>query len=746
MKKCIARSLALLLLATICFMTACEGVSFPSEGSVIKGDGSTGGTVSGGNTDLGGTDGSDAPDGAEEPDGTIPMETSVLFNEICSKNDAYAAPDGSYPDFIELYNPSGTAEDLGGWSLSDGKKDLRKFVFPEGTLVPAGGYLLVYADGVGDTIGGRKGLYAAFKISNDGEDLYLADPSGVLVSSLRIPALRKNQTYGRATDGGEAFATLTPTPGESNNGSALTLAASVLTFSHESGFYADPFALSVSAPEGYSVYYTTDCSDPSVSSTKQRLPAGGSVPISDPSGALRASADYFGAMKYPNASDTSYVDQCFVLRACAENQEGEVTETVTKTYFVGKNEREDLLGLPVVLLTTDAASIYGEAGLFANYKDQTREEQVNLTVLHADGSYWFDQAAGISIRGSSTRNAAQRALNVISRAEYDGNSRMLGDLFPSAAYTKSFALRGDGMSGGMIGQGFMQDMVKDRNILTQDSFYVTVFLDGEYFGLYNLYERVNEHFLAAHYGVDRKNTQIVKFGREGTDEALADYRVAMNMLANADLTNPAELAELERRMDLDSLIDLWCVQMYIDNGDFSMWQNISAWRVIDPTLEDAENQYADGRWRFAIFDLDYALCQHTDKATAHKRDTFTALPKNAAIGTAFCDWNEVKNFMKSEALRLRFGRAFLEIADCYDYETRVKPVMDQHLATIKVHGEILLHRFNNVSSSGAVRNVTTFDNYSAHQYKFLRERKTYILPYLYDYLGITEEVLTGGVT
>ena len=725
MKRNFLRCLAIGLLAALCFLTACGTVGTltdpPHEG----------GTTGGGDT---------------IPEKPSARTTPVVFNEVCSKNDAYPAPDGGYYDFIELYNPADTAESLGGWALSDGKKNLRKFVFPAGTTIPAGGYLVVYADGVGDDAGTRDGWYAPFKISNDGENLYLSDPDGTVFSSLRVPALRKNECYGRASDGGEAFATLTPTPGAGNDGSALTLAVSVLSFSHESGFYADGFDLTVSAPDGYTVYYTTDCSDPATSAARQTLAPGSVIEVTDPSGALRASASYFAGRKYPNASDTSYVDQCFVLRACAENAGGEVTETVTKTYLIdgATHKKTNLLGTPIVFLTTDAASIYGDAGLFADYASQVREEQVNLTMLYPDGTYWFDQAAGISIRGSSTRNAAQKSLNVIARAEYDGNARMLGNLFPRAAYTKSFALRGDGMSGGMIGQGFMQDLVRERDILTQDSFYVTVFLDGEYFGLYNLYERVNEHYLAAHYGVDRKNTEIVKFGREGTPAALADYRAAMDLLSTADLTDPAQLAALEARIDLDSLIDLWCVQMYIDNGDFCMWQNISAWRVIDPAAEDPANPYADGRWRFAIFDLDYALCQFTDKATAFKRNTFTEQPKNKAIGIAFCDWTEVRNFMKSEKLRLRFGRAFLEIADCYDYETRVKPMLDEHLATIKAHGVVLLRRFNHLSSSGAVRGIETFDQYSVYQYRFLQNRKEYILPYLYAYLGVTAETLAGS--
>ena len=186
----------------------------------------------------------------------------------------------------------------------------------------------------------------------------------------------------------------------------------------------------------------------------------------------------------------------------------------------------------------------------------------------------------------------------------------------------------------------------------------------------------------------------MKFGREGTASALADYRAAMNLLKTANLSDPAELAALEARIDLDSLIDLWCVQMYIDNGDFSMTQNISAWRVIDPTAESPSNPYADGRWRFVIFDLDYAL---------------TAKPKNAAIGAPFCEWESVVNLMRSPEMRLRFGRAFLKVAECYDYETVVKPRFEKDVATLKAHGAIYIKRYNAVTSTGAVRTESAFD-------------------------------------
>ena len=534
------------------------------------------------------------------------------------------------------------------------------------------------------------------------------------------------------------FATLSPTPGQTNDGSVTILAASVLSFTHESGFYSEAFDLGITAPDGYSIYYTTDCTDPATSKTARRLTYDGTVRITDPSGALTHSAEYFAALG-ENKTDTSYVDQCFVLRACAKDADGNQTATVTKNYLIGKNDRADLTGIPTLMLTTDASRIYGENGLFTLYKKEGLEEQVNLTFLSSDGTYWFDQEVGISIRGSSTRGSAQKNLNVVARSAYDGNSIFKENPFPDVPYTKGVVLRHDNMSSMLPGQGYIQDVVSNRDIVTQNSFYVTVFLDGEYFGLYNLYERVNDDFLGAHYGVDPDHVEIVKFGRESdTPGAVDAYKSAMTYLKTADLTKAENVAKLEEVIDLDSLIDLWCVQTYLDNGDFTMSQNISAWRVSDPSLESPANPYADGRWRFIIFDLDYTLCGNGVSAKeAYKRNTFTAKPKNSAIPTAFSEWDEVVNFMRSQDLRIRFGRAFLTVMEECDYETVVKPILDAQLDFVKTHGGIYLHRYNYKSSSGSIRDVSSFDSYTRYQYDFWKNRAAYVEDYLLDYLGLT---------
>ncbi|HOC34872.1 MAG TPA: lamin tail domain-containing protein, partial [Ruminococcus flavefaciens] len=60
---------------------------------------------------------------------------SVTINEVCTKNTTYAAPDGGFYDWVELYNNSSSAVDISGWGLSDKDSNPYRFTFPQGTSV-----------------------------------------------------------------------------------------------------------------------------------------------------------------------------------------------------------------------------------------------------------------------------------------------------------------------------------------------------------------------------------------------------------------------------------------------------------------------------------------------------------------------------------------------------------------------------------------------------------------------------------
>ena len=139
----------------------------------------------------------------------------VRINEAMSSNRATLSDGEKSPDWIELYNAGSADADLTGWSVTDNAADAQKFVFSGGTL-RAGGYLVLFADKSALTTGSAENAHLPFGLSaKKGEDVFLFDAEGKLVSKLSLPPLDEDVSFG--LDGsGTAGVMETPTPGAAN--------------------------------------------------------------------------------------------------------------------------------------------------------------------------------------------------------------------------------------------------------------------------------------------------------------------------------------------------------------------------------------------------------------------------------------------------------------------------------------------------------------------------------------------------
>lgn len=141
----------------------------------------------------------------------------VVINELQASNaTTLADPQGEFDDWIELRNVSAEEADLTGHYLSDEPGNPRKWQFPNGTKIPAGGYLLVWAD-EDSTV--TPGLHTSFKLDADGEQLFLVDTDAnlnALLDTVTYGPLSKDQAYGRTSANPAAFQTVVPTPGVAN--------------------------------------------------------------------------------------------------------------------------------------------------------------------------------------------------------------------------------------------------------------------------------------------------------------------------------------------------------------------------------------------------------------------------------------------------------------------------------------------------------------------------------------------------
>jgi len=563
--------------------------------------------------------------GNDEPDELV----GVFINEVAGKNyGTHSAPDGGEYDWVELHNHASTTADVSGWTLSNTLNDLDKFVFPDGTTIPPYGYLVVWAVGKDVTVTEESGFYAPFKVSSAGETIVLGTAESTVRDMIDVPPVDgtgREWSYGRIADGGFKWAICNATPMAKNDGSVLQLPSGLFTVSADSGFYDDEFDVSLTVKKGYTLKYTTDCSDP-VSSKTAITWDGETIRVYDPS----SDPVRYANINVQNNSGSkmwapSQIDKCFVLRVAAVDEEGIASEVSTRCYFVGFEGKEGYEGLPIVSLTSDPDGLYSKNGglLVLNYGESswganvhdTRdwERQTNFAMFDANGNFLFDQEVGIKVRGTSTRGAAQKSLNVYARAEY-GSKEFSSEVFPQR--TRSIILRNDFVNMHHLGQGYLQDLIADRDVLTQRSYPVQVFLEGEYYGLYMLYERFSENYVEDRYGIADDNIWTAKkfagswgaeFDAPDTQSLLAcqeDLNDILVYIRDHDMSQKVHYDYVCSKIDMESLIDLLCFQLYIGNVDFSLAQNISAWRVIET---DPSNPYADGRWRFVVYDLDISM-------------------------------------------------------------------------------------------------------------------------------------------
>lgn len=144
--------------------------------------------------------------------------TPVVINELMAANDGYLQdPQGDFDDWIELYNLAPQEVDLSGMYLTDDAANLRKWAFPQGTILAPGAYLVVWADEDG---GDEPGLHANFKLAASGEAVYLVDADAqgnAILDSVVFGPQEADLSYGRLPDGTGPFQVITsPTPSAAN--------------------------------------------------------------------------------------------------------------------------------------------------------------------------------------------------------------------------------------------------------------------------------------------------------------------------------------------------------------------------------------------------------------------------------------------------------------------------------------------------------------------------------------------------
>ncbi len=427
-------------------------------------------------------------------------------------------------------------------------------------------------------------LHTNFKISSNGESIILSDPSEIILDSIAAGETETDMSYGRILET-EVWALFDePTPGASNSTSTFIGSLAAPEFSIGSGFYdQNQLSLELSVPnESATIYFTLDGSIPSI----HGLP-----------------------YEYPIVINLNTV-----VRARAFLDQWVPSEIESKTYIL-----EDDLGemeLPAIFISTDNNSFFDEdTGMYvmgpnaewqfpyfgANFWEDW-ERPIHFEILEVDGS-GYNANAGAKIFGGWSRAFPQKSLSIFSRS-YLGPSSFDYQLFPDSETSsyEAFVIRNSGndWESTVLRDGFTTSLAHDLDIDLQKYRPTILFINGEFWGIQNLREKVNEHFLSSKHSIAPEHIDLLDL--EGiNDENIvhgtnSDYKILLDYLNDQDMSEPIVQNALENWIDIESYMSYQAFQIFVDNRDWP-GNNIKFWR----------DHRVGGKWRWILYDTDFSF-------------------------------------------------------------------------------------------------------------------------------------------
>jgi len=328
-----------------------------------------------------------------------------------------------------------------------------------------------------------------------------------------------------------------------------------------------------------------------------------------------------------------------IIRAQRFAYNSPIGDEIVTTFFTGN--ALDGLTMPVVSLVVDPFDLYDYYhGIFTEGYHKTRwvaenpglpfnwmseanftqsgsdwERDVHIELFDIDFTLMSAQTGGIRIAGNATRHHPNKSFRLRER----GNSGpiyfpVFQDLHdhreqPLAQFT-SFTLRNAGNDNGFC---YIRDALGTQlggQVGLASGAYrpVVVYLNGQYYGILNAREHVSSRsFLRAHFGVSNATILTTNIDdptlHTGRQSDLHDFLALLQWVERTDFTRNAAVSELDRMLCVDNFARYFAIQIITGNIDWPH-NNVIIWRGLG-----SGTAYGDGRWRFALHDLDVAFGQ-----------------------------------------------------------------------------------------------------------------------------------------
>jgi len=652
-----------------------------------------------------------------------PTLGQVYINEFLASNTSTNIDRdfGEFSDWIELYNAGDKPIDLGGYYLTNDPENLTKWRIPDATNIEPNGYKLFWADGEnkfpGDTIvqyrqplsPRSKGiinienLHLNFNLRKGGSVLALFTPDDKLIDSVTYQNHISDITYGRNKDKNwRFFANATALMENDKEEITVFERSTSPQFSITGGFYKKSQKLILNQKAADSqIYYTLDGSKPTKNSSRY------SNPLS--------------------------IESTKVIKAITIREGWLPSNIETHTIFI-----KETYSLPVISISTKPSFLWGDddgiyakgkngiadlIGRIANY-NQDWERPAQIELFDESGQQMFNLACGIKINGILHQALPQKSLAIHMRNKY-GSNRINYQLFPDKPIEnfKTVLLRNSGADWQrtMFRDGMMNCLlINQMNIDYQAYRPVIIFLNGKYWGIQNLREKLNEHYPASNYNLDPNNIDMIETFKKPIvmNGDSVHYSNLMKFVGDHDLSVLNNYEHVQSMIDIDEFIDYNIAEIYFANHDWP-GNNSKFWR---PKTEK-------GKWRWIIVDTEFGFGlggQYNSNSLHWATD-----PKGKG-------WNEgwstllLRSLLENAEFRSDFVNRFAHHLNITFNPSRVISIIDSLKADLQPDMEKHIKRWR------AIISVYNWETNIAVMKEFAYKRPAYMRQYVINHFGLTE--------
>ena len=452
-----------------------------------------------------------------------------------------------YSDWVELKNVSDAPLQASDYFLSDDLDAPELYRLPEKTLAP-GELLLIRCDDSAPT-GGLAPVCSAFSLSSDGDRLYLFGSEGALADYASLRDIPAAGSYGRMDGENGWFLFAVASPGSENAGGERRIADKPRSAAPDGVFDGVERVTVVLEGEG-EIHYTVDGSCPSAAS--------------------------------PVYTEPIVLEKTGIVRAISIQEGALPSRALTLSYFLNEGH-----SLPVVSLVSDNDRL----DWIYNGAHKGIEAPASLSFYEDGGS--FTIPCGVKMHGETSLILPKKNMSLRFRGAY-GQGELHYDLFGGGVTDfNDLLLR--------AGQDYYHAIVRNElctelalqatdSVICSRSRYCVLYIDGRYWGIYALGEKLNEAMYAHLAGVSRDSVTV---DQPPLYYAHAMYQEVFDYATTHDMSDPDLYAELCSRLDVQSLADWVVLEGVFANSDLA-FGNVRYCRSTE----------TDGKWRVMLYDLD----------------------------------------------------------------------------------------------------------------------------------------------